>query len=118
MLLFKCKSSVGKRNINILYNSKTKLVCVNYINHAVLYVNFCSGAKLSISHITGVDIIKYKLSNAIKHILAQIRITVEQQADIENLRNLMFVRSKQSFIEGFDHTEIDCMTHYMYTTGH
>ena len=37
------------------------------------------------------------------------RITIEQQADIENLRNLMIVRSEQSFIEGFDHTDIHCM---------
>ena len=36
-------------------------------------------------------------------------MTVEQQADLENLRNLMFVRSEQSFVEDFDHTEIDCM---------
>ena len=44
------------------------------------------------------------------------KITVEQQADIENLRNLMFVRSEQSFIEGFDDAEIDCMIQYI--TGH
>ena len=41
---------------------------------------------------------------------------LEQQADIENLRNLMFVSSVQSFIEGFDITEIDCMIQYL--TGH
>ena len=41
------------------------------------------------------------------------KITVEQQADIENLRNLMFVRSEQSFIEGFDNTDIDCMIQYI-----
>ena len=46
----------------------------------------------------------------------QSRITVEQQADIENLRNLMFVRSEQAFIEGFDDTEIDCLIQYI--TGH
>ena len=40
--------------------------------------------------------------------VSQIRITVEQQADIENLRNLMFARSEQSFFEGFDNIEIDC----------
>ena len=56
----------------------------------------------------GVDNFKQKLCDAIKHV-PQIRITVhvEQQADIENLLNLMFVRSEQSFIEGFDNTEID-----------
>ena len=49
----------------------------------------------------------------VKHV-PQIRITVEQQADTENLRNLMFVRSEQlSFIEGFDNTEIDCMIQYI-----
>ena len=37
-------------------------------------------------------------------------------ADIENLRNLMFVRSEQSFIGGFDDTDIDCMIQYI--TGH
>ena len=52
---------------------------------------------------------------AIKHVL-QIRITVEQQAGIEKLRNLMFVRSEQLFIEDFDNTEIDCMIQYI--TGH
>ena len=35
------------------------------------------------------------------------KITVEQQADIENLRNLMFVRSEQSLIDGFDDADID-----------
>ena len=56
----------------------------------------------------GVDIFKQKLCDAIKQ-APQIRITVEQQADIENLRNLMFVRSEQSLIEGFDNTDIDCI---------
>ena len=43
----------------------------------------------------------------------QSKITVEQQADIENLRNLMFVRSEKSSIEGFDNTDIDCMIQYI-----
>ena len=43
---------------------------------------------------TGVNIFKQKLSDAIKQV-PQIRITVEQQADIENLHNLMFVRLEQ-----------------------
>ena len=37
------------------------------------------------------------LSGAIKQV-PQTRISVEQQADIENLRNLMLVRSEQLFI--------------------
>ena len=60
-------------------------------------------------------IFKHKLCDTIKHV-PQSKITVEQQADIENLRNLMFVRSEQSFIEGFDNTDIDCMIQYI--TGH
>ena len=63
----------------------------------------------------GVDIVKQKLCDAIKQV-PQIRITAKQQADRENLRKLMFVRSEQSFIEGFDNTEIDCMIPYI--TGH
>ena len=39
-------------------------------------------------------------------------ITVEQQAEIENSCNLIFVRSEQSLIEGGDHNEIDCMIQY------
>ena len=58
---------------------------------------------------------KYILYIYIKHV-PQIRITVELPADIENSRNLMFVRSEQSFIEGFDHTEVDGMMQYI--TGH
>ena len=40
------------------------------------------------------DIFKHKLYNAIEQV-PQLRITVEQQADIENLGKRMFVRSKQ-----------------------
>ena len=43
----------------------------------------------------------------------QGRITVEQQANIKNLRNLLFVRSEQSFIECFHHTEIDTIMQYI-----
>ena len=60
----------------------------------------------------GVDILKQKLCDAIKPVL-QTRITVEHQADIENLRNIMFVRSEQSFIEDVDNTEMDCMIQYI-----
>ena len=79
-------------------------------NHTILDANSCIGAKLAFLQTIGVDIFKQKLCDAIKHV-PQIRITVhvEQQADIENLRNLMFVRSEQSFIEGFDNTEIYCI---------
>ena len=58
---------------------------------------------------------KHKLCEAIQQVPIS-KITVKQQADIENLRNLMFVRSEQSFIEGFDDTDIDCMIQYI--TGH
>ena len=84
-------------------------------NHAILVVNSCIGAKLAFLWTIGVDIFKQKLRDAIKQV-PQNRITIEQQADIENLRNLMFVRSEQSFIENFDNTEIDCMIQYI--TGH
>ena len=81
--------------------------------HAILDTNSCIGAKLAFLRTLGVDIFKQKLCDAI---VSQIKTTVEQQADIENLRNLMFVRSEQSFIVGFDNTEIDCMIQYI--TGH
>ena len=87
-------------------------------NHAIVNVNSCIGAKLVFLRTLGIDIFKHKLCDAIKHV-PQSKITVEQQAveaDIENLRNLMFVRSEQSFIEGFDNTGIDCMIQYI--TGH
>ena len=84
-------------------------------NHAIVNVNSCIGAKLAFLRTLGVDIFKPKLCDAIKHV-PQSKITVEQQADIENLHNLMFVRSEQSFIEGFDNTDIDCMIQYI--TGH
>ena len=84
-------------------------------NHAILDANSCIGAKLAFSLTLGVDIFKHKLCDAIKQV-PQNRITVEQQADIENLHNLMFVKSEQSFIEGFDNTEIDCMIQSI--TGH
>ena len=66
-------------------------------NHAIVVVNSCTtiGAKQC-------DPIKQAPQSTSK-------ITVEQQADIENLRHLMFVRSEQSFIQGFDDTDIDCM---------
>ena len=86
-------------------------------NHAIVNVNSCRpiGAKLAFLRTPGVDIFKHKLCNAIKHV-PQSKLIVEQQADIENLCNLMFMRSEQSFIEGFDNTDIDCMIHYI--TGH
>ena len=58
----------------------------------------------------------HKLCDAIQQVPLS-RITVEQQANIENLRNLMFVRSEHSFIECFDDTDIDCMIQYI-TAGH
>ena len=92
-----------------MYHSKNAIVR-SCFNHAILNANLCIGVKLPFLRTIAVDIFKQKLRDAIKHV-PQITITVEQQADIENLRNLMFVRSEQSFIEGFDNTEIDCMIH-------
>ena len=77
-----------------------------------MYINSCICAFL---RNLGVDIFKHNLCDAIQQVPLS-KITVEQQADIENLRNLMFVRSEQSFIEGFDDTHIDCMIQYI--TGH
>ena len=62
-------------------------------NHAIVNVNSCIGAKLVFLQTLGVDIFKHKSCDAIKQV-PQSRITVEQQADIENLRNLMFMGSE------------------------
>ena len=97
-----------------MYHSKNAIVRCCF-NDAILDANSCIGAKLAFLRTIGVGIFKQKLCDAIKHV-PQTRITVEQQADIKNLRNVMFVRSEQSFIEGFDNTEIDCMRQYI--TGH
>ena len=97
-----------------MYHSKNTIVCSCFI-HAIFDANSCIGVKIVFLRTIGVDIFKQKLCDSIKQV-PQVRIIVEQQADIENLRNLMFVRSKQSFIEGFDNTKIDCMIQYI--TGH
>ena len=97
-----------------MYHSKIAIVR-SCFNHAILDANSCFGAKLAFSRTTGVDIFKQKSCDAINQV-PQIKITVGQQADIENLSNLLFVRSEQSFIEGFDNTGIDCMIQYI--TGH
>ena len=81
-------------------------------NHAIVDVNSCIGAKLAFLRTLGVDIFKHKLCDAIQQVPLN-RTTVEQQADLENLRNLMFVRSEQSFIGGFDDTDINCMIQYI-----
>ena len=77
-----------------MYFSKNTIVR-SCFNHAIVDINSCTGNKL------GVDIFKHKLYDANNHV-PQSRITVEQQADIKNLHNLMFVRTEQSFTEGFD----------------
>ena len=98
-----------------IYHSKNTIVR-SCFNHAILDANSCIGAKLAFSLTLGVDIFKHKLCDAIKQVPQNI-ITVEQEADnYRELRNVMFVRSEQSFIEGFDNTEIDCMIQYI--TGH
>ena len=84
-------------------------------NHAIVDVNSCIGVKFVFLRRLGIDMFKHKLCEAIQQVPIS-KITVKQQADIENLRNLMYVRSEQSFIEGFDDTDIDCMIQYI--TGH
>ena len=110
-------TSITRKEYKILYNMyySNNTIVRSCFNHAIVNVNSCIGAKLAFLRTLGVGIFKHKLCDAIKHV-PQSQITVEQQADIENLRNLMFVRSEQSFIEGFDNTDIDCMIQYI--TGH
>ena len=96
------------------YHSNNTIVR-SCFNHAIVDVNSCMGAKFAFLQSLGVDIFKHKLCEAIQQVPLS-KITVEQQADIENLRNLMFVGSEQSFIEGIDDTDIDCMIQYI--TGH
>ena len=83
-----------------MYHSKNAIVR-SCFNHTILDADSCIGAKLAFLRTIGIDIFKQKLRDAIKHV-PQIRITVDLQADIENMRNLMLVRSEQSFIEGFE----------------
>ena len=82
-------------------------------NHAILDVNSCIGAKVVFSRTIGVDIFDQKICAAIKQVPQNIN-TFQQQVDIETCvdSDLMFVRSEQSFIEGVDHTEIDCIIQY------
>ena len=94
-----------------MYHSKNAFAR-SCFNHAILDANSCIGAKLAFLWTIGVDIVKQMLCDAIRQ-FPQIKITVEQQADIEKLRDLTFVRSEQSFIEGFDNSEIDCMIQYI-----
>ena len=93
-----------------MYHSNNTIVR-SCVNHAILDVNSCTGAKFAFLRSLGVDIFKHTLCEAIQQVPLS-KIT----ADIENLRKLMFVRSEQSFIEGFDDADIDCMIQYI--TGH
>ena len=97
-----------------MYRSNNTIVR-SCFNHAIVDINHVLVLNLFFLRSLGVDIFKHKLCEAIQQVPLS-RITVEQQADIENLRNLMFVRSGQSFIEGFDDTDNDCMIRYI--TGH
>ena len=94
-----------------MYHSNNTIVR-SCVNHAIVDINSCIGAKIAFLRSFGVDIFKHTLCEAIQQVPLS-KITVEQQADITNLRNLMFVRSKQSFIEGFDDADIDCMIQYI-----
>ena len=101
----------GIRFLYNMYHSNNTIVC-SCVNHAIVDVNSCIGAKFAFVRSFGVDIFKHTLCEAIQQV-PLIKITVEQQADIKNLRNLMFVRSEQSFIKGFDDADIDCMIQYI-----
>ena len=87
------------------------------VNHAIVDVNSCIGSKFAflINEVSALIFLRIRYVKLFKKVPLS-KITVEQQADIENLRNLMFVRSEQSFIEGFDDADIDCMIQYI--TGH
>ena len=82
-------------------------ICFNYAN-AILNENSCIGAKPAFYRLF-VSIFLSRRYVMLLKASSTKSMTVEQQADLENLRNLMFVRSEQSFVEDFDHTEIDCM---------
>ena len=73
----------------------------------LLLIISCVGAKIVLLRTLGVDNFKNKLCDAIKQV-PQSRITVKQ-AHNENLRNVLIVRSEQSFIGGFANIDIDCM---------
>ena len=73
-----------------MYHSNNTIVR-SCFNHAIGDVNSCIRAKFAFLRTLGVDIFKHKLCDAIQQVPLN-RITVEQQAHIENLRNLMFVR--------------------------
>ena len=97
-----------------MYHSKDAIVR-SYFNHAildaiVLVLNLLFYGLLVLIFLSR----SYVMLLSMFHKLESLHI--KQQADIENLRNLIFVRSDQSFIEGFDNTEIDCMIQYI--TGH
>ena len=85
------KTITSKCNNNKIYKQGEhtivdKHVCtrvIPVINHVILDTNSCMCAKLAFLRTTGVD----------PHFNMQIRINVEQQANIKNLRTLMFVRS-------------------------
>ena len=98
---------------------KQKYEYINYTNIRNHKIHKCAtcdpgtdpgtGAKCALVRTLSIDVIKHKLCDAIKQ-LPQSGINVEQQADLENVRNLMFVRS---LIEGFNHTAIDCIIQYI-----
>ena len=62
-----------------MYHSCNNAIVRRSINHAIVDVNSCIGAKLAFLRILGVDIFKHKLCDAIKQV-SQSRITVEQHA--------------------------------------
>ena len=59
------------RSIRFLYNMYyfNNTIVRSCFNHAIVNVNSCVGAKLAFLRIFGVDILKHKLCDVIKHVL-------------------------------------------------
>ena len=72
------------RGIRFLYNKyhSNNTIVRSCVNHAIVDVNSCIGAKFAFLRSLGVDIFKHTLCEAIQQVPLS-KITVEQQADIE-----------------------------------
>ena len=69
-----------------MYHSNN-IIVRSCFNHAIVDVNSCIGAKFAFLRSLGVDIFKHKLCETIQQVPLS-KITVEQQAEIENLKNV------------------------------
>jgi hypothetical protein len=99
------------RSVRFMYNMyhSSNLIVRTCFNHAMNNANSCIGAKLAfIRNKYGTDITKCNMSQVINRIY-QLNLSGGQQAAIDNLETLISVRSEQSFIEGFDSTEVNDM---------